>query len=144
MLERTYSSKVFSSEEAYDSADEITIREAFHDWKISLTLPAIELPVRLRVCLVVDDNALANLTGSLTASSLVNEDTDVTMCPVKVIEDNFPNSQLENDFRREGYDGWTRVVLSSLLEMYKGLCQGKCLADYHKTGRVYLGDGRWS
>lgn len=144
LLERTYSSKVFSSEDMYDGVDEATIQQAFHDWKISLALPAIEVPVRLRVCLVVDDNSLANLTASLTSSTLENQDTDAAMCPVKVVEDNFPDLQRGDNCSRPDNQGWTTVTLSSLLEVYQGLHQGKCLADYHKPGSVYLGDNRWS
>lgn len=144
LLETTYASKVFSSEDTFDSLDEATVREAFHDWKMSLGLPAVELPVRFKVCLVIDDKVLASLTGSLTASSMENQDTDVSRCPVKVVEDDFPDMSQEGKYDRTQYQGWTVVALSSLLEVHDGLRRGKRLVDYHRPGRVYLGGCRWS
>ncbi|OJJ34886.1 hypothetical protein ASPWEDRAFT_171717 [Aspergillus wentii DTO 134E9] len=143
-LERTYSSKVFSSQETYHGVDEIIIREAFHDWKISLALTSSDLPVRLRMCLLVDDGVLSFLTGMLDSSTLVEKEPDFSKCPVKVIEENFLALNHVDSNSTEGkYLGWTTVTLSSLVEIYNGMQQGKCLADYHKEGRVYLGDNKW-
>ncbi|OQE38632.1 hypothetical protein PENCOP_c008G07262 [Penicillium coprophilum] len=95
-LTTTYSSKVFSSPEIYAKLNEESIRQAFHDFKVSLGLPETELPSRLRICLMLDDEVLAHLKCVLDLSSMAEEDADVGGCWVKVVEENFPDSRMEN------------------------------------------------
>lgn len=146
-LEQCYSSKVFSSQETLHGVDETFVRDAFHDWKVALSVPAIELPARLRVCLLIDDEVLAAMTGMVNEASRQVEDADLSQCPIKVIEENFPDLNHRESVSAaevEPYSGWTTVVLGALVELYDGLRQGKRLVDYHRQGRVYLGDGKWT
>jgi hypothetical protein len=146
-LEQCYSSKVFSSQETLHGVDEGFVREAFHDWKVALSVPAIELPVRLRVCMLIDDAVLAAMTGIVDEASREAEDADMSRCPIKVIEENFPDLNHPESVSAaadEPYSGSTTVVLGALVEIYDGMRQGKSLVDYHKQGRVYLGDGKWT
>ncbi|OJJ50054.1 hypothetical protein ASPZODRAFT_128650 [Penicilliopsis zonata CBS 506.65] len=144
MLERTYSSKVFTDQSAYENVDEAAIQEAFHDWKISLGLPSIKLPVRLNTCLMVDDGILARLTEVVNSSMLAEKDADVSSCPVKIVEENFPDLSKMDYCGNTDYQGWTTVAFSSLVEVYDGIGQGKCLADYHRPNLVYQGKDTWS
>ncbi|EAW07287.1 uncharacterized protein ACLA_019920 [Aspergillus clavatus NRRL 1] len=144
-LERTYASKVFNSQEEYHGVDEETVREAFHDWKVALSLPSIELPVRLRMCLMIDDGVLSFLTKTVDMSSMVEQNADYASCPIKVVEENFPD--LHRGFSnpvKGNYPGWTVVALSALVEIYDGLRQGRNLEEYHKPNKIYLGHGNWS
>ncbi|KAJ5154880.1 uncharacterized protein N7500_010319 [Penicillium coprophilum] len=157
-LTTTYSSKVFSSPEIYAKLNEESIRQAFHDFKVSLGLPETELPSRLRICLMLDDEALAHLKCVLDLSSMAEENADVGGCWVKVVEENFPDSRMGDhplakhdmecapdcvEEHRGRYHGWTRVALDALVEVFDGLRQMKWLVDYHREGNVYLGDGKW-
>ncbi|KAK1146976.1 hypothetical protein N8T08_002304 [Aspergillus melleus] len=144
LLETTYASKVFSIENSYEGADEATIRKAFRQWKIALALPSFELPVRLRICLIVDDVVLASLTKRMNAAVSEDKDRDFSRCPVKVVEENFPDKVRKNSNPAVGpYPGWTTVVLSSLVEVYNGLRHGNGLVEYHQPGRIYTGNGQW-
>lgn len=143
LLETTYASKVFSVEDSYQGANEATIRKAFRQWKIALALPSFELPVRLRICLIVDDVVLASLTKRVNAAS-EGKGVDFSRCPVKVVEENFPDKVRRNSNPATGpYPGWTTVVLSSIVEVYNGLRDGNGLVEYHEPGRVYTGNGQW-
>lgn len=143
MLERTYASKVFSDRDAYDNADERTIREAFRSWKISLALPSIELPARLRFCLVIDDASLSKLTTVRDDARLAEKEADVSSCPIKIIEENYPDAHRRSVNELLDYPGWTSIALSALVEVYDGLRQGKGLAEYHRQGRTYMGNSKW-
>ncbi|KAH3067307.1 hypothetical protein KXV27_004258 [Aspergillus fumigatus] len=124
LLETTYASKVFNSQEGYDGLDEETVRESFHDWKVALALPAIELPVRLRMCLMIDEGVLSRLTTTVDMSSMVEEDADYSSCPVKVIEENFPDvHRRDSKPTKEDYPGWTKVALSAIVEVYDDGCR---------------------
>ncbi|OQD62861.1 hypothetical protein PENPOL_c011G07280 [Penicillium polonicum] len=94
ILTNTYSCKVFNSFDMYASMDEETVRQVFHDSKVSLEIPEIELPSRLRICLMLDDEALSHLKYVLDSSSVVESDADVGGCWVKVVEENFPDSRI--------------------------------------------------
>ncbi|KGO74043.1 hypothetical protein PITC_097290 [Penicillium italicum] len=159
VLTNTYSSKIFNSLDIYANMDEETVRQVFHDFKVSLGIPEIELPSRLRICLMLDDEALSHLKGVLDSSSMDERDADVGGCWVKVVEENFPDSRIgdhplanpgtecvSNSVRehRESYCGWTKVALDALVEVFDGLRQMKCLVDYHRDGQTYLGEGKWS
>lgn len=160
LLEKAYASKVFSAQDMYDSLDEAGVREAFHDYKVSLAFPATELPSRLRVCLMVDDGVLSHLRAILDISTMAGQNADLGRCWVKVIENNFPDSRFGDkpyvaslDWskkvdgigeHRGRYHGWTIVSLSALVEVFNGLRQMKCLVEYHREGRIYLGRGKWS
>ncbi|KAH1620398.1 hypothetical protein KXX16_001609 [Aspergillus fumigatus] len=124
LLETTYASKVFNSQEGYDGLDEETVRESFHDWKVALALPAIELPVRLRMCLMIDEGVLSRLTTTVDMSSMVEEDADYSSCPVKVIEENFPDvHRRDSKPTKDDYPGWTKVALSAIVEVYDDGCR---------------------
>ncbi|KAJ5361632.1 hypothetical protein N7541_002476 [Penicillium brevicompactum] len=157
ILTETFSSKIFSSRDMYADMDEAAIRQVFHDFKVSLAIPEAELPSRLRVCLMVDDVVLSHLKTALDASSMVEGDAELGRCWVKVVEENFPDSRMTDhpqidtvgvstcvrNYRGE-YHGWTTVALDALVEVFDGLRQLKSLVDYHREGRVYLGEGNWS
>jgi hypothetical protein len=156
-LIKSYSSKIFNAHESYNGLDENGVRRAFHDYKVSLTLPSMELPSRLRVCLMVDDQVLANLKVILELCSMCETSVDLGRCWVKIVEENFPDSRCwEETCRtqsgqiditgeyRGSYRGWTTVALPALLEVLDGLRQLKPLVEYHREGRVYLGKGKWS
>jgi len=157
ILKQTYSSKIFSSRDMYADMDEEAIRQVFHEFKVSLAISATELPSRLRVCLMVDDGVLSHLKNVLDSSSIVGGDADLGRCWVKVVEENFPDSRMcdhpQVDINgvsdcvrkyRGSYPGWTMVALDALVEVFDGLRQMKALVDYHREGRVYLGEGDWS
>ncbi|CAI7677406.1 unnamed protein product [Penicillium pancosmium] len=160
LLEKAYASKVFSAQDMYDSLDEDRVRDAFHDYKVSLAMPVTELPSRLRACLMVDDEVLSHMRAILDISTMAGQNTDVGRCWVKVIEDNFPDARFGDkpyvasidESRKVGgttehqgkYHGWTMVSLSALLEVFDGLRQMKYLVEYHREGRIYLGEGKWS
>lgn len=160
LLEKTYASKVFSTQDLYDGIDEDGVRDAFHDFKVSLAMPATELPSRLRACLMVDDGVLSHLTGVVDMSVAAEKNPDIDRCWVKMVEENFPDSRfgdqpyveaLDLNDEADGigdnrgvYRGWTKVALSALVEVFDGLRQMKNLVEYHREGRVYLGEGKWS
>ncbi|KAJ5161935.1 hypothetical protein N7492_007327 [Penicillium capsulatum] len=159
-LEKTYACKVFSKQDLYDGFKENDVRGAFHDYKVSLAIPAAELPSRLRVCLMVDEAVLSNLKANLDLSTMMEQNTDLGRCWVKVVEENFPDSRFDHQpyvtagsFVREHdciddyrglYRGWTRVALSALVEVLDGIRQMRCLIEYHREGTIYLGEGKWS
>ncbi|KGO38705.1 hypothetical protein PEX1_095670 [Penicillium expansum] len=159
ILTNTYSSKIFNSLDIYANMDEETVRQVFHDFKVSLRIPEIELPSRLRICLMLDDESLSHFKGILDLSSMAESDANVGGCWVKVVEENFPDSRIGDHplahfdmeyasysvrEHRESYCGWTMVALDALVEVFDGLRQMKCLVDYHQEGKVYLGEGKWS
>ncbi|KAG2420948.1 hypothetical protein HFD88_000562 [Aspergillus terreus] len=92
LLEKTYASKVFSAQDQYRDVGEDVIRQIFHDWKVSLALPSIELPVRLRLCLIVDDAVLASFAKQVDLAAKEGQDAHTSACPIKVLEENFPDS----------------------------------------------------
>lgn len=144
LLETTYASKLFSIEGSYDGAKETTIQQAFRQWKIALALPSFELPVRLRTCLIVDDGILASLAKRVEAATSEGKGGDYSRCPVKIVEENFPDKTRRNSNPAIGvYPGWTTVILSSLVEVYNGLRHGNGLVEYHQPGRIYTGNGQW-
>ncbi|KAL1962560.1 hypothetical protein VTN77DRAFT_9435 [Rasamsonia byssochlamydoides] len=139
MLERTYASKVFTSSLLYANADQDTVREAFRDWKLSLDLPRMNLPVRLRMCLMVDDACLADFTRVLDTSASVEGQSDFSGCRIIAIESLYPQEQ--TDFSpgdNPSYRGWTTVTLSSLMEVYTGL-QHQRLSAFYQDGRIFKG-----
>ncbi|CAG7945253.1 unnamed protein product [Penicillium nalgiovense] len=159
ILTNTYSTKIFNSREMYADMNVEEIRQIFHEFKVSLGLPETELPSRLRICLMLDDGALSHLKGVLDLSSMAESDANVGGFWVKVVEENFPDSRIgdhpiaEPDMecvsdclreQRGSYHGWTTVALDALVEVFDGLRQMKCLVDYHREGKVYLGEGKWS
>lgn len=160
-LEKTYTSKLFSVKAKYDGIDEDGVRNAFHNYKVSLEIPATDLPSRLRLCLMVDKQVLSQLTGTLNKAGKVRKNADMGRCWVKVVEENFPDDRFGDqpyiatmDTHHEpdgtgggddeGYDGWSMVALSALVEVFDGFRQGRCLIEYHCRGRVYQGGGKWS
>lgn len=145
MLVHTYSSRLFSSQKMFQQASEGAVRSAFHNFKVALMLPAIELPVRLRVCLVIDSWVLGILAATLEHAEFKGEAPQYGLCPVKMVEENFPDLYRTDSNPAVGdYPGWTTVVLSSLVEIFDGLRQwGKGLQSYHRPGRVYIGNGEW-
>ena len=146
LLEKTYASKVLTDREIYEAIDEEAVRQSFHDWKVLLGVPSIELPTRLRVCLMVDDGILAHLTGKLDLASAAESDADFSTCPVKVVEESFPDcrSRGPSVIKSDSYPGWTSVALRSLVELFDGISRGNDLEGYHRPGMVYLGNGEWS
>jgi hypothetical protein len=158
-LRSTYSSRLFNARDRYADMDVEAVRRVFHEFKAWLGLPETELPSRLRICLVVDDEVLSHLKGVLDLSSMAEKDANIGGCWVKVVEENFPDSRMDDqphaiDVKLESsscmreyrgtYHGWTKVALNALVEVFDGLRQMKRLIDYHREGRVYLGEGRWS
>jgi hypothetical protein len=144
LLEKTYASKVFSAQDQYQDVGEDVIRQIFHDWKVSLALPSIELPVRLRLCLIVDDAVLASFAKQVDLAAKEGQDAHTSGCPIKVLEENFPDSHRRDSNPAVGsFPGWTTVALSSLVEVYDGLREGKGLMKYHSPGSVYMGGGDW-
>ncbi|CAG8235421.1 unnamed protein product [Penicillium salamii] len=157
ILTETYSSKFFNSRDMFADMSEEGIRQVFHEFKVALAIPETELPSRLRVCLMVDDKVLSHLKNVLDASSMVGGDVDLGSCWVKVVEENFPDSRMSDHPQvdidgvsdcvkkyRGAYHGWTTVALDALVEVFDGLRQLKSLVDYHREGRIYLGEGEWS
>ncbi|KAJ5312655.1 hypothetical protein PENANT_c007G06187 [Penicillium antarcticum] len=160
ILTQTFASKIFSSRDMYADLDEDAVRQIFHDFKVSLTIPETELPSRLRVCLMIDDEVLSHLKGVLDMASLREGDAGVGRCWVKVIEENFPDSRLDDHppvddvdtggiswcmkNARGRYRGWTMVALDALVEVFDGLRELRGLVEYHREGRAYLGEGKWT
>ncbi|KAJ5259379.1 hypothetical protein N7478_012360 [Penicillium angulare] len=121
ILIKTYSSKLFSAHEHYADLNEDGVRQAFHDYKVTLSIPATELPSRLRACLMVDDAVFSQLKAISDLCSTMGKDMDLSRCWVKVVEDNFPDLRLgerpyvvkstkdkfdgEDDFRGVDYGG---------------------------------------
>ncbi|KAJ5642184.1 hypothetical protein N7490_006184 [Penicillium lividum] len=156
-LIKSYSSKIFNARDQYDKLDEDGVRRAFHDYKVSLAIPATDLPSRLRVCLMVDDEVLSNLKAVLDLCAMDEKNVDLGRCWVKVVEENFPDSRCgeqpyltsSDEFDSAGeyrgkYRGWTMVALPALLEVFDGIRKMKHLVEYHREGRAYLGRGEWS
>jgi hypothetical protein len=160
LLKRTYTSKLFSARDIYSDLDEDGVRDAFHEYKVSLAVPAAYLPSRLRVCLMVDHNVLSHLEDVLARSKNPGKDVGTDKCWVKVVEENFPDLRFGDDpyvaigkednesdgvgEHRGEYRGWTNVALSALVEVFDGLRQMKHLVEYHRESRVYLGEGKWT
>ncbi|KAF9887071.1 hypothetical protein FE257_010565 [Aspergillus nanangensis] len=144
-LEKTYASRVFNAGDLYSEAPEACIRDSFHDWKVSQALPSIELPVRLRACLVVDENSLSFLAEMRERATGSEREADYSRCPVKIVEENFPDKYRKDSTPMAGlYPGWTTVALSSLVEVYNGLRnQDKGLGWYHRPGCMYTGNEQW-
>lgn len=159
LLERTYTSKLFNAKHTYSGCSVEGVREAFRNFKASLAIPATQLPSRLRVCLMVDHEVLAHMTRMLSASAGPEKHADIGCCWVKMVEENFPDARFGDqpyvtsvefdevngvgDYRGV-YRGWTMVALSALVEVFDGLRQMKYLVEYHREGRIYLGEGTWS
>ena len=120
MLQRTYASKVFQENGLYADADPDTIREAFRDWKIALGLPRMNLPVRLRMCLMVDDQSLADFTEAIDTSSSQEMGIDHSKCRVKIVESLYPQERAEFSSI-----GWTTLTFDKLLEAYARLQDGR-------------------
>lgn len=146
LIQKTYSSKAFSDKELYESSDEDAVREFFHDWKAFLSFPSINIPIRMRVCLMIDDSVLSYYKERVDLASAAENNANLSTCWVKVVEENFPdrNHRGPGINKNESFPGWATVGLRSLLEVYYGLSTGKCLADYHRRGQTYLGNGEWS
>lgn len=130
MLQRTYSSKVFQENGLYADADPNTIREAFRDWKISLGLPRMSLPVRLRMCLMVDDESLADFTDVIDLSSSGKMGVDHSRCRVKLVESLYPQERAEFSST-----GWMTLTFDKLLEAYTKLQDGN-LSDLARDIRT--------
>ncbi|KAJ5925948.1 hypothetical protein N7454_007458 [Penicillium verhagenii] len=156
-LIKSYSSKIFSARDSYNDLDEEGVRRAFHDYKVSLIIPATDLPSRLRACLMVDDEILSNLQASLDLCVVMKKSVDLDRCWAKVIEENFPDSRCgEQPYlahpSEDGssgapdgkYQGWAMVALPALVEVFDGIRKMKHLVEYYREGRVYLGQGKWS
>ncbi|KAJ5126677.1 hypothetical protein N7448_007456 [Penicillium atrosanguineum] len=159
LMEKAYTSKVFNAKHTYSGCKVEGVREAFRNFKASLAIPATDLPSRLRVCLMVDDDVLEHMMSVLGSSAVPEQHTDIGSCWVRVVEDNFPDARFGDqpyvksvDFDevdgvgdyRGLYQGWTMVALSALVEVFDGLRQMKYLVEYHREGRIYLGEGKWS
>lgn len=146
MIKKTYATKAFCDRALFDSLSADDIRESFHDWKVFLGIPTIIIPTRLKVCLLIDDIVLANFREKIDVAMAFVRDADLSMCPVKVVEDNFPDQNHRNsvDKNSDNYPGWISVVLRSVLEVFTGLSSGCRLEDYHRPGRTYLGNGEWN
>lgn len=97
ILEKTYASKVHNAQDAYDGLDEHGVRDAFHEYKVSLGIPSTELPGRLRACLMVDDAVLSHMRAILDIATAAGQDADIGRCWVKVIEENFPDSRFGHE-----------------------------------------------
>lgn len=111
----------------------------FHDWKrVDLALPAVELPVRLRVCLVVDKGVLERFGRLMDGKGNGGE------CPVIMVEENFPDiRRRDSNPADEGFPGWTWVALQAVVEVFDGLRGAGGLRKYYREREVYLGGGRW-
>lgn len=159
LMEKAYTSKVFNAKHTYSGCSVEGVREAFRNFKASLAIPATDLPSRLRVCLMVDDSVLEHMMSVLGSSTVPEKHADIGRCWVRVIEDNFPDARFGDqpyvksvDFDevdgvgdyRGVYHGWTMVALSALVEVFDGLRQMKYLVEYHREGRIYLGEGKWT
>ncbi|KAJ5757586.1 uncharacterized protein N7511_006280 [Penicillium nucicola] len=160
ILAQTFASKVFSARDMYADLDEEGVRDVFHEFKVSLMIPETELPSRLRVCLMIDEAVLSHLKDVLDLATLQQKDAAVGRCWVKVVEENFPDSRLDDHPNvddvdtggiswcmknaRGRYHGWTMVALDALIEVFDGLRELRGLVEYHREGRAYLGCGKWS
>ncbi|OJJ74233.1 hypothetical protein ASPBRDRAFT_39347 [Aspergillus brasiliensis CBS 101740] len=142
LLESTYAAKVFSGEKLYGDKSVEEIRRIFHDWKrVELALPAVELPVRLRVCLVVDKGVLDRFQGTVDGEG---SEGGGGWCPVIMVEENFPDCRRkDSNPADEGFPGWTWVALRAVVEVFDGLRGAGGLRKYHREGKVYFGDGSW-
>lgn len=146
-MEQSYSSKVISDRNQLDNADEDTVRDAFRVWKRSLGLTRLtsaELPVRLKICLKVDDHCLANFTSVLDQQASEEAEADYSKCQVKVVEDMLAEREQPNYKEPEDYPGWTTITFSSFVEVYDSLHQGKRLSTFYNNGMVYMGRGEWT
>ncbi|PLN83459.1 hypothetical protein BDW42DRAFT_184232 [Aspergillus taichungensis] len=117
MLVNTYSSRLFSSQKMLQQASEGAVRNAFHNFKVALTLPSIVLPVRLRVCLVIDSWVLEILAATLEHAEFKGEAPQYGLCPVKMVEENFPDLYQES----------TDVKLAQLVSLFPDLSQDTLL-----------------
>ncbi|RAH50183.1 uncharacterized protein BO95DRAFT_438521 [Aspergillus brunneoviolaceus CBS 621.78] len=165
LLETSYACKVFSDETRYAGAEIGAVRRAFHDWKrADLELPLMELPARLRVCLVVDEEVLRALERMMTkeedgvdtaeearggptqdGSEKGSGEMSYGRCPVIMVEENFPDRRRRDSNPADGeYPGWTQVALSAVVEVLEGMRFGNGLSRFHRSGRIYLGESQWS
>lgn len=143
-LEASFASRVFSVQNRYEGASEVEVRAIFHNWKVSLALPSIELPIRLRLCLVVDEVVLSSFGKANDVATQQERAPDYLRCLVKIIEENFPDLYRRDSNPAVGsYPGWTTVALSALVEVYDGLRQGKELRCYHRPDSIYVGNEEW-
>ncbi|RAL16746.1 putative CUE domain protein [Aspergillus homomorphus CBS 101889] len=132
LLETSYACKVFSDETLYSGADINAIRRAFHDWKrADLALPMMELPARLRVCMVLDEGVFRALEemrearereGPVGDEEVKGAETEsYASCPVVMVEENFPDRMRRDSNPAHGeYPGWTTVALSTVVEVLDG------------------------
>ncbi|KAJ5226346.1 hypothetical protein N7468_007571 [Penicillium chermesinum] len=121
--------------------------------RCSLALPTTDLPGRMRSCLMVDEEVLAKSAKALGKHKIKGRTPDPAQVWVKVVEDNFPDGRFreqpfvtsapgaEDTFAH--YRGSTMIAVSALVEVFDGLRQGKYLAEYHRRGQVYIGEGNW-
>ncbi|PWY90078.1 hypothetical protein BO70DRAFT_359061 [Aspergillus heteromorphus CBS 117.55] len=146
LLETTYSAKVFSIETQYSGADVEYIRGAFHNWKrADLSLPSIELPVRLRICLIVDNGVLQAVEEVKRRVAIEDDGDAYAGCPVILVEENFPDRRRRDSNPADHeYPGWTRVALSAVVEVMDGLRDASGLKRYHRPDMLYTGNGQWS
>lgn len=144
MLQQTYASKVFSDQGAYENATEEAIRAAFHDWKCSFAQRAFSLPSRLKFCLIVDDVVLENFTAAVNHGMLTGNDAGVSSCPIKMVEEQYPDNEQQQQQQQASNAWWTSVTLGALLEVYNSMRQGCRLSVFHRDGHIYLGNGQWA
>lgn len=143
LLQRTYASKVFSDRDVYDNADIDTVRQAFHDWKVSLGLPTMDLPIRLKFCLLIDDGCLATLAFVTDQSASVETQAEFSAVRVIIIEEDHPQKDKHTELWPDSYPGWIAVSLAALVELYVALDRQKRLLDYYKKDEMYKGNGEW-
>ncbi|KAJ9293825.1 hypothetical protein DTO271G3_7452 [Paecilomyces variotii] len=143
LLQRTYSSKVFSDRNMYDNADIETVRQAFHDWKVSLGLPAMDLPIRLKFCLMIDDGCLATLAAVTDQASSVETQAEFGAVRIIIVEEEFPQKEKHGVSPPPEYPGWVAVSLAALVEVYCALDRDKSLSDYYRKNQLYKGNGEW-
>ncbi|KAI3013243.1 hypothetical protein CBS147346_246 [Aspergillus niger] len=141
LLESSYAAKVFSGERLYGDKSVEEIRRVFHDWKrVDLALPAVELPVRLRVCLVVDKGVLERF------GRLVDGKGNGGECPVIMVEENFPDiRRRDSNPADEGFPGWTwkpikYLFISGAVETIPGFSVSEGIPSGNpETGNQSLG-----
>ncbi|KAJ9199355.1 hypothetical protein DTO164E3_4667 [Paecilomyces variotii] len=143
LLQRTYSSKVFSDKNMYDNADVETVRQAFHDWKVSLGLPAMDLPIRLKFCLMIDDGCLATLAAVTDQASSVETQAEFGAVRIIIVEEEYPQKEKQGASPPPEYPGWVAVSLAALVEVYSDLDRDKSLSDFYRKNQLYKGNGEW-
>ena len=145
---------MFKSRDLYDGIDVNSVREEFRAFKLSLALPTTGLPGRMRMCLMADEEVFSRSASTLEKHKRDGETPDPAKVWVKIVEENFPDERFEQQYyvanpnddgkgQNEGYEGVTMISLSSLVEVFDGLRQQKYLAEYHRKGKAYAGQGEW-